>query len=176
MKDTYLRQNMDKDGWAPVSVVASFNRVASATADFAVIVQAVKDSEIVEIQDGIKVSCYSAAICPIPYNRNNCPGSERRTWVLVFCETSLQQLLLRIFLVPAQKEPQLLASGFRCFGPSSRPDGRCGPRCDPYRHDDHHCITPYQWTIDHRLCDHCRSHHHHYKQSTSEPQRSRIRS
>lgn len=46
---------MDKEGWAPVSVVASFNRIAQATQDFSVIVEAVKDSEVVETKDGIWV-------------------------------------------------------------------------------------------------------------------------
>ena len=56
MKDVYLRHRMDKEGYLPVSLIASFNRVQALTQDITFIVQSVKDSEVVEVKDGIKVS------------------------------------------------------------------------------------------------------------------------
>ena len=55
MKDVYLRHRMDKEGYLPVSLIASFNRVQALTQDITFIVQSVKDSEVVEVKDGIKV-------------------------------------------------------------------------------------------------------------------------
>ena len=43
---------MDSEGFLPVTLVASFNRVRSLTNDVSFIVQAVQDSDIVEIKDG----------------------------------------------------------------------------------------------------------------------------
>lgn len=54
-KDVFLRQRMDSGGWLPVSLIASFNRMQKLSTDITFIVQAVKDSEIVEVKDGIKV-------------------------------------------------------------------------------------------------------------------------
>lgn len=56
MKDFFLRRKMEEDGSLPVTFVASFNRVRSLTSDVTFIIQAVQDSEIVEVKDG-KV-CY----------------------------------------------------------------------------------------------------------------------
>lgn len=51
-KDVFLRRKMDSEGYLPVTLVASFNRVRSLTNDVTFIVQAVQDSEIVEVKDG----------------------------------------------------------------------------------------------------------------------------
>ena len=51
MKDVYLRHRMDKEGYLPVSLIASFNRVQALTQDITFIVQSVKDSEVVEVKD-----------------------------------------------------------------------------------------------------------------------------
>lgn len=56
VKDVYLRHRMDAEGYLPVSLIASFNRVQALTQDITFIVQSVKDSEVVEVKDGIKVS------------------------------------------------------------------------------------------------------------------------
>ena len=52
----YLRSRMDGEGYLPVSLIASFNRVKALTQDITFIVQSVKDSEVVEVKDGTKVS------------------------------------------------------------------------------------------------------------------------
>merc|ERR1740129_754190 len=53
-KDFFLRRKMDSEGYLPVTLVASFNRVRSLTNDVTFIVQAVAQSEIVECKDGLK--------------------------------------------------------------------------------------------------------------------------
>lgn len=53
-KDFFLRRKMDSEGYLPVTLVASFNRVRSLTNDVTFIVQAVAQSEIVECMDGLK--------------------------------------------------------------------------------------------------------------------------
>ncbi len=50
-----MRRQMDSSGYLPVSLVASFNRVQALTQDVAFVVQAVKESAVVEVKDGIKV-------------------------------------------------------------------------------------------------------------------------
>merc|ERR1711935_1155955 len=51
-KDFFLRRKMDSEGFLPVTLVASFNRVRSLTNDVTFIMQAVAQSEIVEVKDG----------------------------------------------------------------------------------------------------------------------------
>lgn len=49
-KDPYLRQNMDDQGWVPISLIATFNRVKQLTNSIKYIVDTVKLSTIVEVQ------------------------------------------------------------------------------------------------------------------------------
>ncbi|MQM15570.1 hypothetical protein Taro_048514, partial [Colocasia esculenta] len=53
-KDVYLRQNMDEEGWVPISLIAGFNRVRSLTNNLQFILDTVRTSTIVEVQ-GVKV-------------------------------------------------------------------------------------------------------------------------
>ena len=47
-KDVFLRKKMDGGGWIPTAVIASFNRVRMLTPDLAVILEALRDSMLVE--------------------------------------------------------------------------------------------------------------------------------
>lgn len=47
-KDIFLRSKMDEDGFIPLAVIASFNRVRMLTPDPLIIVEALEDSETVE--------------------------------------------------------------------------------------------------------------------------------
>lgn len=55
--DIYLRQQMSKDGYVPLSLIASFNRVQSLCNDLQIISDAVKDSLIVELNEKGFVRC-----------------------------------------------------------------------------------------------------------------------
>ena len=48
-KDIFLRSKMDEKGWIPLAVVANFNRVRMLTPDMMLIVEAMRDSPIVEV-------------------------------------------------------------------------------------------------------------------------------
>ena len=56
LKDFFLRRKMDPEGYLPVTLVASFNRVRSLTNDVTFIMAAVQDSKVVQIKDG-KLRC-----------------------------------------------------------------------------------------------------------------------
>merc|ERR1719195_2062323 len=45
---------MDSEGWLPAALIASFRRMQTLSADISTIVQAVSDSDVVEIKDGVK--------------------------------------------------------------------------------------------------------------------------
>ncbi|XP_010266026.1 PREDICTED: la-related protein 1C-like isoform X2 [Nelumbo nucifera] len=49
-KDIFLRQNMDEQGWVPVSLISSFNRVKQLTNNIPFILEAVRSSTVVEVQ------------------------------------------------------------------------------------------------------------------------------
>lgn len=49
-KDLYLRQNMDDQGWVPISLIAGFNRVRQLTNNIQYIVDTVQLSNEVEVQ------------------------------------------------------------------------------------------------------------------------------
>ncbi|UJR28203.1 hypothetical protein I4U23_009454 [Adineta vaga] len=55
--DIFLRQQMTKDGYVPLSLIASFNRVQTLCDDINFIAEAVKDSLIVELNDKCMVRC-----------------------------------------------------------------------------------------------------------------------
>eukprot|EP01018_Ginkgo_biloba_P038086 Gb_28833 [translate_table: standard] len=49
-KDFYLRSIMDEHGWVPISIIANFNRVRTMTTDVAFILDALRNSNVVEVQ------------------------------------------------------------------------------------------------------------------------------
>ncbi|KAL0924641.1 hypothetical protein M5K25_005490 [Dendrobium thyrsiflorum] len=49
-KDLYLRQNMDEQGWVPISLIAGFNRVKQLTNNMQYIIDTVQLSNVVEVQ------------------------------------------------------------------------------------------------------------------------------
>ncbi|PWA37836.1 RNA-binding protein Lupus La [Artemisia annua] len=50
VRDTYLRKNMDEQGWVPVSLIAGFKKVLSLTDNVQQILDAMRASTIVEVQ------------------------------------------------------------------------------------------------------------------------------
>ena len=63
-RDTFMRRRMDSEGYVPLSIIATFKRVQALTQDFAFISQAMKESEVVQIVDGIKVRNFFSFFCP----------------------------------------------------------------------------------------------------------------
>ncbi|XP_057972054.1 la-related protein 1C-like [Malania oleifera] len=54
IKDAYLRQNMDEQGWVPIKLIAGFNKVKNLTDNIQLILDALRTSNVVEVQ-GAKV-------------------------------------------------------------------------------------------------------------------------
>lgn len=50
IKDIYLRQNMDEQGWVPVKLIAGFKKVKLLTENIQLILEAVRTSTVVEVQ------------------------------------------------------------------------------------------------------------------------------
>uniref|UniRef100_A0A6N2N4B5 HTH La-type RNA-binding domain-containing protein n=1 Tax=Salix viminalis TaxID=40686 RepID=A0A6N2N4B5_SALVM len=50
VKDTYLRKNMDDHGWVPIKLIASFNKVSLLTDNIQLILDAVRNSSVIELQ------------------------------------------------------------------------------------------------------------------------------
>ncbi|KAG0053644.1 La ribonucleoprotein domain member 1B [Gryganskiella cystojenkinii] len=48
-KDVYMRNQMDAEGWVPLSLVANFNRVKNLTTDHALIKETLKSSKVIEL-------------------------------------------------------------------------------------------------------------------------------
>ena len=73
-RDFFLRRKMTPEGYLPISLVASFNRVQQLTQDITFIVESVVDSEIVEVKDGLlirsKVDPESWPLKPTDLNPN----------------------------------------------------------------------------------------------------------
>ncbi|KAI3431995.1 HTH La-type RNA-binding domain-containing protein [Psidium guajava] len=51
VKDEFLKAKMDTEGWVPISLIASFPRVTSLTTNIQFILESLRDSMIVEVQD-----------------------------------------------------------------------------------------------------------------------------
>lgn len=56
MKDLFLRRKMDKDGYLPITLIASFHRVRSLTTDLSKVIEAIESSEELELINSFKVS------------------------------------------------------------------------------------------------------------------------
>jgi len=54
-RDFFLRRKMTPEGFLPVSLIASFNRVQQLSQDITFIVASVQDSTIVEVKDGLMI-------------------------------------------------------------------------------------------------------------------------
>lgn len=54
-RDFFLRRKMDDEGYLPITLIASFHRVQALSTDIAVILNAVQESERLEIYKGFKV-------------------------------------------------------------------------------------------------------------------------
>ncbi|KAK4781116.1 hypothetical protein SAY87_017222 [Trapa incisa] len=50
IKDTYLRQNMDVQGWVPVNLIAGFKKVTNLTDNINLILDSIQASAVVEVQ------------------------------------------------------------------------------------------------------------------------------
>ncbi|KAK4789718.1 hypothetical protein SAY86_017022 [Trapa natans] len=50
VKDTFLRQNMDEQGWVPISLIAGFRKVLNLTDNKSVILDSLQASTVVELQ------------------------------------------------------------------------------------------------------------------------------
>ena len=69
----FLRQQMDSEGFIPAALIASFRRMQTllgGATDIQTIVQAVQDSDVIEVKDGLKVSWISFEILPILHEFN----------------------------------------------------------------------------------------------------------
>ncbi|KAH8277016.1 hypothetical protein KR026_003999 [Drosophila bipectinata] len=53
--DFFLRRKMDPEGYIPITLIASFHRVLALTTDVALIVNAIKESDKLELFEGYKV-------------------------------------------------------------------------------------------------------------------------
>ena len=54
-RDFFLRRKMDANGFLPISLIASFHRVQALTQDVQKVIDALKDSTVVQVVDNIKV-------------------------------------------------------------------------------------------------------------------------
>ncbi|KAJ8298225.1 hypothetical protein KUTeg_024756 [Tegillarca granosa] len=51
-RDFFLRRRMDKEGYIPISLIASFHRVQALTQDVSLVIEALKESDCLELTDG----------------------------------------------------------------------------------------------------------------------------
>lgn len=54
-RDVFLRRNMDEDGYLPITLIASFHRVKALSADVALVLSAVSESDQLEVFNRFKV-------------------------------------------------------------------------------------------------------------------------
>ena len=55
-RDFFLRRKMDSEGYLPISLIASFHRVQALTQDVSLVIQALQQSSLLQLKDGVKVS------------------------------------------------------------------------------------------------------------------------
>ncbi|KAK2576550.1 hypothetical protein KPH14_005225 [Odynerus spinipes] len=55
LRDFFLRRKMDAQGFLPITLIASFHRVQTLTTDVSVVIEAITESDKLELVDGYKV-------------------------------------------------------------------------------------------------------------------------
>ncbi|KAJ7953166.1 la-related protein 1C-like [Quillaja saponaria] len=78
IRDTYLRQNMDEQGWVPIKLIAGFKKVMHLTDNIQLILDSVRSSSVVEVQ-GDKVrrrNDWRRWIMPASVQFPNATGSQ----------------------------------------------------------------------------------------------------
>ncbi|KZC14352.1 La-related protein 1 [Dufourea novaeangliae] len=55
LRDFFLRRKMDAQGFLPITLIASFHRVQTLTTDVALVIEAIMESDKLELVDGFKV-------------------------------------------------------------------------------------------------------------------------
>ncbi|XP_076665173.1 la related protein isoform X1 [Andrena cerasifolii] len=55
LRDFFLRRKMDAQGFLPITLIASFHRVQTLTTDVGLVIEAIMESEKLELVDGFKV-------------------------------------------------------------------------------------------------------------------------
>jgi len=71
IKDHYLRSCMDVQGWVPISIIAKFNRVRSMTTNVLFILDALRSSNVVEVQGDKIRKREDWSNWPLPSGHNN---------------------------------------------------------------------------------------------------------
>lgn len=56
LRDFFLRRKMDAQGYLPITLIASFHRVQTLTTDVGLVVEAIMESDKLELVDGFKVN------------------------------------------------------------------------------------------------------------------------
>jgi la-related protein 1 len=51
LRDFFIRRKMDNEGYLPVKLIASFHRVQALTTDLNLVTAAIRDSEVLEMND-----------------------------------------------------------------------------------------------------------------------------
>ena len=54
MRDFFIRRKMDAEGFLPVTLIASFNRVQCMTTDFSLVIDAMRESDKLEMSEDFK--------------------------------------------------------------------------------------------------------------------------
>ncbi|XP_023247863.1 la-related protein 1 isoform X2 [Copidosoma floridanum] len=71
MRDFFLRRKMDADGFLPITLIASFHRVQALSTNVSLVIEAITESDKLEIVDGFKVRTrFDPLIWPILDNGN----------------------------------------------------------------------------------------------------------
>lgn len=55
LRDFFLRRKMDSQGFLPITLIASFHRVQTLTTDVGLVIEAIMESDKLELIDGFKV-------------------------------------------------------------------------------------------------------------------------
>ncbi|WOL10855.1 la-related protein 1B isoform X1 [Canna indica] len=77
-RDVYLRQNMDEQGWVPISLIAGFNRVVQLTNSIEFVLETVRLSNVVEVQ-GDKIRKHNDWVNWLLPRTNNATSSSSPT-------------------------------------------------------------------------------------------------
>ncbi|XP_061727660.1 la-related protein 1 [Cydia pomonella] len=78
-RDFFLRRKMAADGTIPVTLIASFHRVRALTPDVALVLDAIRDSDKLQLVNGFKVTRDGATI-PVTLHRSTACGHCNTRW------------------------------------------------------------------------------------------------
>ncbi|XP_046833296.1 la-related protein 1 isoform X2 [Vespa crabro] len=129
LRDFFLRRKMDAQGFLPITLIASFHRVQTLTTDVSVVIEAITESDKLELVDGFKVRTridplkwpiLDAAGNPVYSDSSNASVPSRNEVIHPSSEAEFYPAARPLSSIPVPPIPRILQSNYQLLSTIGR--------------------------------------------------------